>query len=428
MDSKILREAALAYQAVYDENLRQELAEEQIWEQVENWVNSLLEEGYDLSDYTWEEMYEAYLNEAPMTAFQAAGGQAKLDQLNKGRSGRQFRFQARDIEKQGQDNLYKAGGGDAARAKGQQINMGRGGMKPALTRQDIINRGTVAAAKPKFGTTTPKGSSVTSTGVTGLSAADRAAYSAGGGNAAAQKGMGKSTADVIKQGKLNLSKMDQGKRAPAGAKPTSGPSSVNPKTGLSAGPAAKSAAAAKPTAAPVAKPTAPAAAKPTAPAAAAAAPKPAAAPAATPAPAAAAPKPAAAPAPKPSALAQRVAGYKAGGPAMGAREKALNQSFDLFDVVLGHLLDEGYADTEDAALAIMANMSEDWKQSIVEIMSPAMQKLTSNRFGGKISPASGGGQSSTSGAARPAQPQRPQPPGGLTPMQRLQSRPDMTIR
>lgn len=50
-----------AYQAVY---APQELSEEQIWEEVEEWVNSLLEEGYDLSDYTWEEMYEAYIEEA----------------------------------------------------------------------------------------------------------------------------------------------------------------------------------------------------------------------------------------------------------------------------------------------------------------------------------------------------------------------------
>ena len=49
-----------AYQAVYTP---QELSEEQVWEEVEAWVNSLIEEGYDLSDYTWEEMYEAYLNE-----------------------------------------------------------------------------------------------------------------------------------------------------------------------------------------------------------------------------------------------------------------------------------------------------------------------------------------------------------------------------
>jgi hypothetical protein len=41
-------------------------------------------------------------------------------------------------------------------------------------------------------------------------------------------------------------------------------------------------------------------------------------------------------------------------------------SFDPFDVIKGHLLDEGYADTEEAALVIMANMSEEWRESIVE--------------------------------------------------------------
>jgi hypothetical protein len=39
--------------------------------------------------------------------------------------------------------------------------------------------------------------------------------------------------------------------------------------------------------------------------------------------------------------------------------------FDIFDVILEHLVAEGYADTNQAALAIMANMSEEWKQSIV---------------------------------------------------------------
>jgi hypothetical protein len=51
-----------AYAEVYASE-EQELTEEQVWEEVENWVNSLLEEGYDLSDYTWEEMYEEYLKE-----------------------------------------------------------------------------------------------------------------------------------------------------------------------------------------------------------------------------------------------------------------------------------------------------------------------------------------------------------------------------
>jgi hypothetical protein len=39
---------------------------------------------------------------------------------------------------------------------------------------------------------------------------------------------------------------------------------------------------------------------------------------------------------------------------------------DLYDIILSHLLDEGYADTQEAAEAIMVNMSEDWRESIVE--------------------------------------------------------------
>jgi hypothetical protein len=65
-DAKGLMEA---YQAVY---APQELTEEQIWEEVENWVNSLLEEGYDLSEYTWDEMYEAYITEVVPLAIPAA--------------------------------------------------------------------------------------------------------------------------------------------------------------------------------------------------------------------------------------------------------------------------------------------------------------------------------------------------------------------
>jgi len=67
----------------------------------------------------------------------------------------------------------------------------------------------------------------------------------------------------------------------------------------------------------------------------------------------------------------------------------LGEGVDLFDYLLEYLVAEGYADTNKAALAIMANMSEDWKQSIVE-MSPAMQNLLSkpsNRLDGKRSPA-----------------------------------------
>ena len=44
----------------------------------------------------------------------------------------------------------------------------------------------------------------------------------------------------------------------------------------------------------------------------------------------------------------------------------LASDVDLFDIVKGYLLDEGYAESEDAAMVIMVNMSEGWKESILE--------------------------------------------------------------
>ena len=38
---------------------------------------------------------------------------------------------------------------------------------------------------------------------------------------------------------------------------------------------------------------------------------------------------------------------------------------DLYDIILSHLLDEGYAETPEAAEAIMVNMSEEWRYSII---------------------------------------------------------------
>jgi len=50
-------------------------------------------------------------------------------------------------------------------------------------------------------------------------------------------------------------------------------------------------------------------------------------------------------------------------------EEEMEESVDLFDYLLEYLVAEGYADTNQAALAIMANMSEEWKQDIVEGMT-----------------------------------------------------------
>jgi hypothetical protein len=52
------------------------------------------------------------------------------------------------------------------------------------------------------------------------------------------------------------------------------------------------------------------------------------------------------------------------------RKGKQEESFDLYDLILSHLLDEGYADTEQAAEAIMVNMSEEWRQIIVEQSNP----------------------------------------------------------
>lgn len=41
------------------------------------------------------------------------------------------------------------------------------------------------------------------------------------------------------------------------------------------------------------------------------------------------------------------------------------EEIDLYDVVFTHLLEEGYAETEEAAAAIMVNMSEEWRNRII---------------------------------------------------------------
>jgi hypothetical protein len=47
-------------------------------------------------------------------------------------------------------------------------------------------------------------------------------------------------------------------------------------------------------------------------------------------------------------------------------EQNINESDDLYDVILSHLLDEGYAESVEQAEVIMVNMSEEWRESIIE--------------------------------------------------------------
>ena len=73
------------------------------------------------------------------------------------------------------------------------------------------------------------------------------------------------------------------------------------------------------------------------------------------------------------------------------KEKTQKEQVDLYDIILSHLLDEGYADTQEQAEVIMVNMSEDWRESIIleqslpsnytDYKSPAVQASHARSMG-----------------------------------------------
>jgi hypothetical protein len=44
----------------------------------------------------------------------------------------------------------------------------------------------------------------------------------------------------------------------------------------------------------------------------------------------------------------------------------MKEDYDVFDCILEYLITEGYADTDESALVIMANMSEEWREEILD--------------------------------------------------------------
>ena len=69
-------------------------------------------------------------------------------------------------------------------------------------------------------------------------------------------------------------------------------------------------------------------------------------------------------------------------------KQGIQDSYDLYDIILSHLLDEGYADTQEQAQVIMVNMSEDWREDIMETsdrkvkaVRDAREKQWNNQFG-----------------------------------------------
>ena len=334
-----------AYNAVY---APQELTEEQVWEEVENWVNSLVEEGYDLSEYTWEDMYEAYIEE-----------------------------QGRNTTPQAVIDRNRSALGNTLGRLGNRIMTGNPeGTRPPI-RQTPNRRGggtntPPVAAKPQIGNL-PSNLKSTEQGATaaGMRVAGKMADIRGSQTPGSQTPKTTSTTSSTPR---------PAAPAPAqgGARPTATPG------------AAKPAPAAVPAAAPVRTPNplmqktfgyqtgqAPSQIAATRAATTTAArnlsgtgalaSRPTATPTPTPTTKPNMPKVPSTAAPAGGVkLSARAQALKAGGPKGGARERMLNQSFDAFDAIKGHLLDEGYAETEEAAAVIMANMSEEWKTQIIE--------------------------------------------------------------
>ena len=321
-----------AYQAVY---APQELTEEQVWEEVETWVNDLIEEGYDLSDYTWEEMYEAYIEELTNPINDLWNNRGRIaGAANRAYSGT-MRGADAAVNQLGTSatNTAKAvkGAVTSPRVAAAVSGFNAGGLVPAISGALRVPAPAPAPAPAPRQKPAP---APTRTPASDLKAGTR---------------------DL-------LNRTPAPTRTPA---PAPAPATARP-------------AAPTPTNRPVT--TAPASPKPAAPAGGSALDR---ATAAASTPAAFSPKPQsdvgkmidaskarqAAQTPKPATPAPAR-------PMGSARERMLQrQSFDVFDVIKGHLIDEGYADTEESALVIMANMSEEWRESIVENLLPSKQQI-----------------------------------------------------
>ena len=267
-----------AYQEVY---APKELTEEQVWEEVEEWVNTLIEEGYDLSDYTWEEMYESYLSEA-----------SDLD-MGLGRNVLRNRNSPKVAPTPTSRPQVAGGGMGGMRGSGSDRNATQTSSSPGALR---VKPTAPTPAAPRPAAPRPAAPAPAAA----RPAAPAPAARPSGGTPPTAKPTPAPSSPRVKD--TSITDMIGRSQLRQGAPINTGNKSSDART-IATGASVGS----------FQKPAAPAPARP-----------------------------------------------------MGsARERMLRQSFDPFDVIKGHLLDEGYADTEEAALVIMANMSENWKQSII---------------------------------------------------------------
>jgi len=296
MNSKDYRNIREAYLQVY---APKELTEEQVWEEVEYWVNSLLEEGYDLSDYTWEEMYEQYLSELTYPDGPAipTSNRSGVPSQQTGMDGR-YSPGSSQVRPNPNDFKYKS------TSDGKNYK----NYNDALAANRSRN-----APRP----TTPAPSSVTPT---------PAAPAPGARPAAPAPGARPPAAKTLPTKPMGGDPMDQWARA-------------NP------------------------------------------------------------------------TLAAKVKPGQSGYNTIRTRLDADNdrqENYDAYDLVLSHLINEGYADTYEAALTIMTNMSEDWKYSIIEDI--AGNQYTPNPIGNAIRTGAGLLNRVVNGTRPKTQPPGPLPP------------------
>ena len=428
-----------AYQTIYSP---QELTEEQVWEEVEIWVNSLIEEGYDLSDYTWEEMYESYLEEAPARNY----GDPNVALLNKQKATRSTAQkqvqtalgQGKGIDVRGATSGAAQGRGFGAVSGGRQGVVVNKPLKPGETQQINVGGRTLFPAKsgnrtvylpskdakpatPLFKSSTkpvpsvdkdkpvqPNSEPQQDSGTGGGSSGGTGGGSSGGTGGGSSGGTGGGSGPVLskKDGvegtgvgadfkekaftaaeksryasvAAKNAAVSPGGTPPATSKPTAasqlspGGRASNSDLGSKTFPKRKTAGGTEyevrtPTRAEMEAsrkagggeagvksaverssklmggPEGPGEIKPD-PALKSITKSFSPKPTPTPTPAATAPSPV-----------NRATGSKKPG--------SIVSGFDMFDVVKGYLIGEGYADTEESALAIMANMSEEWRESIV---------------------------------------------------------------
>jgi len=281
-----------AYNSVYAPQEDVELTEEQVQEDFENWVNSLVEEGHDLSEYTWEDMYEAYLSEIPINP---AGNRPISNAPYQSRFARpmnagtpQQTGRATPVSRPQVSNLGSNYRGQelaaTARARASQVGTPRQGTAggPTVGGNTPIGPAKTPAPAPTrpapAPTTAPGSQRPTAAPATPATPAATPPGPPSRYNPLMQRTFGYQTGNAP----------DQIAKASAGASPTPSGSSL----GAAANPDVRK--------------------------------------------------------------------------KLNLPQKNLNQDLDLFDIVKGYLIDEGYAETEEAAAVIMANMSDEWRQSIVE--------------------------------------------------------------